>query len=72
MKMKARHTPDLRNVLKMAIRGNVIFSDRDYEKMEEWVRIEKELDELLDGLTANGEGDTDSFVPLAKVSKVRK
>ena len=50
MKMKARHTPDLMNVLKMAIRGNVIFSDRDYEKMEEWVRIEKEIKELEDEL----------------------
>ena len=41
-------TPDLRNVLNLAIRGNIIFSEQDLDKVEEWIKTEKEIKKMED------------------------
>ena len=39
-------TPNLRNVLKLAIRGDVIFSEQDLDKIVEWVETERAIKEM--------------------------
>ena len=45
--MKNGH-PNLKNALRLAIRGNVILSDEDLDRIEDWVKTEREIRKIED------------------------